>query len=105
MGGHTKGKAETDGYRVWADVPGSNEQQCIAECRDNDLDKSEQTANAALIAEAFNVAHETGRTPQQLADERAELVSAADAFIYKRTHETLMNLCAILAKVKGPVQS
>ena len=35
-------------------------------------------ANAELIAEAFNVTHETGRTPRQLADERAELIAALD---------------------------
>lgn len=34
-------------------------------------------ANANLIAESFNVAHETGLTPRQLADQRAELLEAA----------------------------
>ncbi len=33
-------------------------------------------ANAALIIEAGTVYHETGRTPRQLADERAELLAA-----------------------------
>lgn len=33
-------------------------------------------ANAKLIEEAFNVATETGRTPRQLADDRAELLVA-----------------------------
>ena len=37
----------------------------------------ERDANAALIAEAFNVANETGLTPRQLADQRAELLVAA----------------------------
>lgn len=34
----------------------------------------EQIADAELIAEAFNTTHETGRTPGELADERAELL-------------------------------
>jgi hypothetical protein len=33
----------------------------------------EQQANAEFIAEAFNVAHETGMTPRQMADELAHL--------------------------------
>lgn len=37
---------------------------------------NEQTANAKLIEEAFNVSTETGRTPRQLADDRAALIDA-----------------------------
>ena len=33
-------------------------------------------ANASLIAEAFNVATETGLTPRQIADQRSELLAA-----------------------------
>lgn len=33
----------------------------------------EQSANAALIAEAFSVAHETGRTPRQMASRLGQL--------------------------------
>lgn len=33
-------------------------------------------ANAELIAEAFNTLHETGLTPRQLAESRAELLEA-----------------------------
>ena len=36
----------------------------------------EAEANVELIAEAFNVTHETGRTPRQLADDRAALIAA-----------------------------
>lgn len=36
----------------------------------------EAMANAELVTEAFNVTHETKRTPHQLADERAELIAA-----------------------------
>ena len=32
-----------------------------------------ERSDAELIAEAFNVTHETGKTPRQLADENAEL--------------------------------
>lgn len=35
--------------------------------------------DATLIAEAFNVTHETGRTPRQLADERGKLLAALKA--------------------------
>lgn len=44
-----------------------------------DCHEEEEQANARLIAEAFNVAHETGLTPRQLADQRAELLSVAYA--------------------------
>ena len=78
-------------------------------------------ADAALIAEAFNVAHETGRTPAQLAAERAELVGAIEPVLAQygppiewdgwedadgeSMGDRLRGLSAILAKVKGPVQS
>ena len=39
----------------------------------------ERRANIELIAEAFNVTHETGKTPRQLADERAELITTLKA--------------------------
>jgi len=38
---------------------------------------AEKAANAHLIAEAFNVAHETGLTPRQLAERCKELEAAA----------------------------
>jgi len=41
-------------------------------------------ANANLIAEAFNVATETGLTPRQLADQRAELLDALRALIARK---------------------
>lgn len=37
-------------------------------------------ADAHLIAEAFNVHHETGLTPRQLAEQRAELLEALEPF-------------------------
>ena len=36
---------------------------------------AEREANIFLMQESFNVTHETGRTPRQLADERAELIA------------------------------
>ncbi len=38
--------------------------------------KEKQEANAKFIAEAFNVAHETNKSPRQLADENKELLEA-----------------------------
>jgi len=37
---------------------------------------AEDRANAELIAEAFNITHETGRTPRQLAEDVKELRAA-----------------------------
>ena len=44
-------------------------------------DRSEKESKAELIAEAFNVAHETGLTPRQLAEQRKELLEAATTLI------------------------
>lgn len=41
----------------------------------NGISKSEQIANANLIAEAFNVVNETGMTPLQLVEKNKELWS------------------------------
>ena len=48
----------------------------IAGLRDGFLPIEEKDANTELITETFNVTRETGRTPRQLADERAELIAA-----------------------------
>lgn len=63
----------------------------------------EGNANADLIAEAFNVATETGLTPRQLAEQRAELLEALQAMIEWDDRENdhavdfyeRMDLCAI----------
>lgn len=47
----------------------------VADCGFLFRSVDERNANAALIAEAFNVAHETGLTPRQLAEQRAELLA------------------------------
>lgn len=49
----------------------------------------ELEANAALIAEAFNVANETGLTPRELAGQRAKLLAALKAAT------TALNQCGI----------
>jgi hypothetical protein len=70
---------------------------------------------AALIAEAFNVAAETGRTPSQLAAERAELAGALEELrdeLFAKISDKhdpktanswpeIQRADAILAKVKG----
>lgn len=43
--------------------------------------EARQRANARLIAEAGTVAHETGLTPRQLAEQRAELLEVVKKFI------------------------
>jgi hypothetical protein len=46
--------------------------------QDSGVIRAENEANAALIAEAGTVANETGLSPRQLADQRAELLAALD---------------------------
>jgi len=46
---------------------------------------SMQSANARFIAEAFNVTHETGLTPRELARDREEL--AASVLAWWKDHE------------------
>lgn len=88
----------------------------VATAEDIDGDSWTRTDNAHLICEAFNTYTETGRTPAQLAAERAELVAAlegAEIILAKldtirhldKSFGGLDQLRAILAKVKGPVQS
>lgn len=42
------------------------------------ISNEEAEANAAFIADAFNVTHETGLTPRQLAEQHAELSAALE---------------------------
>lgn len=44
----------------------------------------EVKANARLIAEAGTVLHETGLTPRQLAEQRAELLEALEQLLYMK---------------------
>lgn len=66
-------------------------------------------ANAYLIAEAFNVAEETGLTPRQLADQRRELrevckeaLIAADYYDKREGSLIPDKIRAILAKTEAP---
>lgn len=45
-------------------------------------EEGQPEANANLIAEAFNVANETGLSPRQLAGQRAELLEALNNIFY-----------------------
>ena len=71
----------------------------VAYCAIKGQDEGESLANAELIAEAFNVAHETGKTPAELADERKEALDAlrlVHAFIEdlrKSNPGYMRNLC------------
>ena len=70
-------------------------------------------ADARLIAEAFNVAHETGLTPRQLAEQRAELLAIAKSFVAnieewdgeplpgQRWHKEFFAAKALIAKAQG----
>lgn len=42
------------------------------------IERDEMLANAHLVIEAGTVAHETGMTPRQLAEQRAELLAALE---------------------------
>jgi len=66
--------------RVWAKDGGA---VCDVSIRRTlgSLDRSVEAANANLIAEAFNVATETGLTPRQLADQRTELLAELKGII------------------------
>lgn len=48
----------------------------LASYGDASIDRAESKANARLIAEAGTVHHETGLSPRQLAEHRAELLAA-----------------------------
>ena len=70
----------------------------------------ERQANALLIAEAGTVANETGLSPRQLADQRAELLAALDSalecFDIKdglsiRDEMAIKHAAAVIAKCTG----
>jgi|WetSurMetagenome_2_1015567.scaffolds.fasta_scaffold1690281_1 hypothetical protein len=55
----------------------------IANCIGNGVSITEEDkANAELIAEAFNVTNSTSKTPQQLLEERNDLLKAAQIIQY-----------------------
>jgi hypothetical protein len=52
--------------------------QIILESEGNPLAETYSDGNAELIAEAFNVATETGLTPRQMVEQRNELLEACE---------------------------
>lgn len=69
-------------YRLWDD-----DQNYPDDCSPEVMD-----ANAALIAEAFNVAHETGLTPRQLVEQRVELWSKEDIELINEQQKDLLEV-------------
>lgn len=84
----------------------------IAECRDGYFQPftEEAKANAALIAEAGTVHHETGLTPRQLVEQRDALAKALEFALLQNEHDMLLTgdeirtARATLALVKGGEQ-
>ncbi len=76
----------------------------VATCHDG-ADGGDAKSNAEFTAEAFNVADETGLTPRQLADQRAELLAAPEALLSEVTWELGWNseaqARAAIAKARG----
>lgn len=87
MGKYTKGRAEVQRHitdkesYVWyvVRIEGEIVNEGDGMYEPTADEEAKMQANAALIAEAFNVTHETGRTPRQLADERGKLLAALKA--------------------------
>lgn len=93
------------GIAVGAEVVGKKAKggdYVVARCSGSDRDK-----NAALIAEAGNVANTTGLTPRQLAEQRAALLEAAKLVrdyvvtMKGRGHEYQESLDAAIALAQG----
>lgn len=72
-------------------------------CRTTELERARQNeANAEFIAEAFTVAHETGLTPRQLAEQRRDLLEALHDLITRPTDASARErVRAAIAKTGG----
>lgn len=94
MGEHAKGKVEVvDGRMLGFDFSVVNSAG-DAELGNWLIASVRGRANADLIAEAFNVVMETGRTLRQLADDRAKLLEALrsiEMVAGNQSDENLMN--------------
>jgi hypothetical protein len=80
---HAKGKWEisqnsNQGIRIGVNFQNPIDMTLICSLNGSPLDERVK-ANANLIVEAGNVANETGYTPRQLADQKAELLKAVEA--------------------------
>lgn len=86
---HTKGPVDVAEAGSWDSKGNRTNQEFFVRRPDDDIGIASDIVdpetgkpsevNALFIAEAFNVATETGRTPRQLAEERAELLAACKA--------------------------
>ena len=80
MSAHTPGPWELSYDKgSTRDVIASNGSEPICMVRQSWVSREAYQANAQLIAEAGTVATETGLTPRQLAEQRAELLEALKA--------------------------
>lgn len=77
-------------------------------------EEARQRENFTLIAEAFNVAHETGLTPRQLAEQREKLLACLRAevadlksLMFGSTHwqgcEEAHPKCAVLKRMQAAI--
>lgn len=71
---HTLVSNEVRGFSITAAPHGSCDPICASDFR-SERSSSEIEANALLIKEAFDIAAETGLTPQQLREQREALVT------------------------------
>lgn len=80
---HTKGKAVVANYNDKEECFEVNVGNDFFVCKTtfNEAHKEEAKANAELIAEAFNVSNETGKTPRMLADENLKLIQALEGVL------------------------
>jgi hypothetical protein len=107
----TRSKIPSDGEYDFA--IGCGDKRVIAEAfgraADREGSRLPAEANANLIAEAFTVAHETGLTPRQLAEQRAELLTAcksAEEWLsgWASAEPFLTTIRAAIAKATGADQ-
>lgn len=92
---------ETKNYEVVAveQKPlGAKPHFVVAECFTGDPAQEQEEANAELINEAFNVANETGYTPGQLAEQKAELLEALNAALSYLNVGSLISARTVLNK-------
>ncbi len=66
------------------------------------IGREEAKANADFIADAFNVAHETGLTPRQLAEQRKDFLEALHDLLTRPTDGSArVRARAVVAKAEG----
>jgi hypothetical protein len=77
--------------KTWRVRSESDDQPCGICHMDESLTGDQQVANAELLAEAGTVANETGLTPRQLADQRAELLEKLQRLV--AMHDDCVFIC------------